>query len=406
LLIILVSIAAAAVLVFAVVQIVRVFKRRKRNKVPKKTVWSVQRFHQKAMEAGFTAREAILLNEFALAAKLESPPEVLWSYKSLDVVIKLAMEKFRIAGKEKNLETQEFLGKLLDHRKRIIVYKLNTRKRLAHSREIPAGQEVQVVLEGIGIFTTKVSSHDLYFAVLSPIVFDLPPNFRWESRKVMIFFRKRNDGEYSFNTTVAREIEDLKTGEFVLLLYHQEALFRTQNRQSIRRLLNKQAHIIPIGDGIGRGFAESKPCTLYDISDDGCSVVVAGKMSAPLTVIVQFTLNDQLIGINGKCLSVQYNRVKNVSMLHINANSIPRDAKNAILSVIFGLTNEDDSPFMPDAPPESNGQAEPSNHSNADTGKPLHSPSPGETGSAETTPENPPYGNAAENNQATDGTEG
>jgi hypothetical protein len=368
--VILVSIAAV-VLVFAVVQIITMSKSKAPTGNRVKTVWDAQQFYQKAMIAGFTLQEATLLREFTLAAKLENPQEVLWSYKSLDIVIKFVAENFRIAEKEKNPEAQEFLGKLLDLRKKIIVDKLNARKKLSSSKEIPAGQEVQVVLTGIGIFSTKTSSNDLYFAVLSPIVLDLPPNFKWDDRKVMVFFRKRNEGEYSFNTTAVREIEDPKTGDFVLLLHHQHTLSHTQHRQSVRVLLNKRAHLYPVGGSTERNFAEGKPCELYDISDDGCSVIVDGKINASRTVIIQFTLGNQVVGINGKCRSAQYNRLKNVTFLHIHAVSIPRDVKNTILSVMFGLVSKDDEQPLPNVHSESNGNAESQNYPNDGIEKPA-----------------------------------
>jgi c-di-GMP-binding flagellar brake protein YcgR len=401
---------ATAALAFAVVQIVEKTKRGKQNGGRKKGVLSLYQFQQKAIVAGFSPKEASLLHESALASKLENPLEIFSSYKSLDIIIRSVMQKFLIVGKEKDPDGQEFLGKLLDLRKQITVLKLNARKKLSSSREITSGQEVQVVLAGEGIFATKVSSHDLYFAVLSPIVFDLSPDFRWESRRVMIFFPKRNDGEYCFNTTVVREIEDTKTGEFVLLMYHQETLSHTQKRQSIRVLLNKHAHIFPIGDGIGRSFAEGKPCTLYDISDDGCAVIMEGKIKMPKVVIIQFTLNNQLIGINGKCESIQYNKLRNASMLHIRANSIPRDTKNIILSVMFGLISKDDEPPVSDVPAENSGNSHeyPANQANAASDREKHAVvrqseqgeySSGGNVPAEAVLDNPPSENFAEDKQ-------
>jgi c-di-GMP-binding flagellar brake protein YcgR len=351
-----------------------------------------------------------LLYEFAFASKLENPLEILSSCKSLDVIIRSVIQKFLVAGKEKDPDSQEFLGKLLDLRKQITVLKLNARKKLSSSREIKSGQEVQVVLAGEGIFATKVSSHDLYFAILSPIVFDLPPDFRWENRRVMIFFPKRNDGEYSFNTTVVREIEDAKTGEFILLMNHQETLSHTQKRQSIRVLLNKHAHIFPIGEGIGRSFAEGKPCTLYDISDDGCAVIMEGKTKMPKAVIIQFTFNNQLIGINGKCESIQYNKLKNASMLHIRANSIPRDTKNIILSVMFGLISKDDEPLVSIVPAENSGNSHEGSVDQANTAPDKEKYavvrqseqdeySSGGNVPAEAVPDNPFSGNFAGDNQ-------
>jgi hypothetical protein len=398
----LVSLAALG-LVFVLVQIVRKFVRKKQNSRRKKEVPSFQEFRQKAIAAGLTPQEAALLYEFTLESKLENPLNALWSYKSLDIVIKSVMQKFHTTEREKDAAGQEFLGKLLDLRKQITVQKLKARKRLSNSREVPAGQEVQVVLADVGIFTTKVIHDSFYFAVLSPIVFDLPPNFKWENRKVMIFFRKRNDGEYSFNTAVVQEIEDPKTHEFVLCLHHQETLSHTQKRQSIRVLLNRPAHIFPVGGEVKKNFAESRPCTLYDISDDGCAVIIQGKMEALRTVIIQVTLNNQLVGINGECLGIRYNKIKNVSVLHIRTNFIPREAKNIILSVMFGLISNDDEPPVSAAMRlgENSGYEKPAHQSNAAVLPSEQS----ESSLDENGPDSPLAGGSAEDDQAASGAE-
>lgn len=322
----------------------------KRRKVKKqkseirKGSMPLSQFQRKITAAGFGLEETALLYDIVVSANLEDPTAFLTSYKSLDTVITTAMQKFAAAGKDKDPACQEFLGKLLDRRKRITIQKMNVRKILSSSKEIPAGQNVQVVLAGVGIFTTQVVSHSSSFSILSPIVRDLPADFKWEGRKVMLFFRKINDGEYSFNTTVVKEIEDRGTGDFVLLMHHQAPLFRAQKRNSVRTALKKQAHIYPIGDGMGRTFAEGKPCTMSDISDDGCSVVMEGKVDMPRSVIVQLMLGGQLISMGGECQRVQYNRINNISLLHIKAESIPRDTKNIILSVTFGIIREGNDP--------------------------------------------------------------
>jgi c-di-GMP-binding flagellar brake protein YcgR len=348
---IIIIIAAAAPVSFVVW---RIKKRKVKKQKPdvKKGVMPFSQFQRAVVAAGFTLQETEILYDLALSANLENPTAFLMSYKSLDTVISLAIQKFAALEKNKYPAAQEFLGKLLERRKRITIQKINARKILSGSREIPSGQNVQVVLAGVGVFTTQVVPHSSYFAILSPIVRDLPVDFNWKDTKVTIFFRKINDGEYSFNTTIVQEIEDEKNGDFVLLMRHQVPLFHAQKRSSIRGVFKKQAYIYPIGDDTGKTFAESKPCTLSDISDEGCSLIMEGKVTMPRSVIIQITLGGQLISINGECRNIQYNRMKNISRLHIKAESIPRDTKNIILSVIFGIVREADDPVTVHRMPE------------------------------------------------------
>lgn len=366
---VLLGLLLAAGLIFTVVKMGGKIKLRIKKGFHKKIVPSPHQFRDRAARIGFTPQETTLLYELATAAKPENPLEALWQFQFLDMIIKSVIQQCRKTGKETDTESQKFLGKLLDYRKQLTIRKLNMRKKLSSSREIPAGQEVQAILADIGIFRTKVTAHSSYFALLSPIVHDLSPDFKWEQRKVMIFFRRRNDGEYSFNTTVIKEIEDGKSHEFVLLLHHQEILAHAQKRQSIRVVLNQEAHMYPVGDDAGRTFAESKSCRLYDISDEGCAVMVHGKMNAPRAVIIQVMLDNRLVGINGECLSMQYDKAKNMSMLHIRADSIPREVKNIILAVMFGLIDRDAGAPAPTAPhpADGNGRAEPAHQINTVT---------------------------------------
>jgi hypothetical protein len=327
-----VAIVALAAVVFVVV------KKKKGKK--RKTGLSLAQFQLKAVSAGFTALEGAMLCQLAVAANLDNPMNVFWSYKSLDVIIKSAIEKFYAEKKDKIPANQDFLGKLLLRRKQLTIQKINNSKHLSDTKEIPSGQPVKVVLTGLGIFTTHITDNSADFSVLSPIVFDLPVDFEWTNRKVTIFFHRRDDGEYSFSTTVIRETEDRRTGEKVLLLGHQNTLSCVQKRKSIRIFLNKHADIYPAGESTGMTFATSRPCILHDLSDDGCSVVMDGKADFSRTVIVQFQLCNQIININGDCRSVHYNQAKNLSLLHIKAGPIVRESKNIILAVMFGVMSD------------------------------------------------------------------
>ncbi|MDR1470299.1 MAG: PilZ domain-containing protein [Spirochaetaceae bacterium] len=337
-------IIAVAAFVSVVVWVVK--KRKGKGQKPnvKKGVMPFPQFQREVTAAGFTVQEAALLSDIVLSTTLEDPAAFLDSYQNLDTMIKQAMQKFAAEGKDKLPASHAFLGKLLERRKQVTIQKMNARKILSSSKEIPAGQNVQVVLAGVGIFTTQVVPHNSYFAIFSPIVRELPADFRWEGKKLVLFFRKINEGEYSFSTTVVREIKDEKTGDFVLLMRHEAPLSHLQKRNSVRTMLKRPAHIYPIGDGVGRTFAEGKPCMLSDISDDGCAVTMEGKVDMPRSVIIQLMLGGQLISLNGECRRVQYNRIRNVTLLHIKADPIPRDIKNIILAVVFGIISESNDP--------------------------------------------------------------
>jgi c-di-GMP-binding flagellar brake protein YcgR len=354
---ILLGILIAAALAFFVIRIVKKRRLNKRKSAVKKGVMSLSQFQQKLALTGFTASEVTLLYETLAEADLEVSEVFLTSFKMLDTLIKHIMQKFASERKDTLPASQALLGKLLERRKRLTIQKINMRKPLSTSREIPAGKDVRVVLAEVGIFTTQVQAYDGYFAILSPLIYDTPTGFRWENRKAMILFHKMDDGEYSFVTTVEKEIEDEKTGEFILLLHHQETLSRAQKRKSVRMPLKKQAYIYPADNTVEKAFVEGRACALSNISDTGCLILMAGNVNMPRFVIVQFMIDGRLVTISGECQSVKYDRTINVTSLHIKANSIPRDVKNIILSVIFGIIeHQDDKVVISEAHDKENGR--------------------------------------------------
>jgi hypothetical protein len=89
---------------------------------------------------------------------------------------------------------------------------------------------------------------------------------------------------------------------------------------------------------VGPGFK----CVLNDISDTGCSLTIGGKAPVGLRVKIQFDLNTAPLIFCGTVRSVDYNGDVNRSVLHVEADNLPVDTRNAILGEIFGTEEEDD----------------------------------------------------------------
>jgi hypothetical protein len=358
------GIAGAALIVLMV--IIRVVNNRKPGRPPtagfQKSTVSPVRFQQYAKEAGFLPKEGLLLYDLARQMDSENPLALLTSLKRLDAAIKMMMDKLSATGKEKDSAGQEFVGKMMEHRKRLTNEKLSAQPGLTDSRGIPVGQNVQVVLANMGVFSTRVQATGQNLAILSPIIMDLPPDFKWENKKVILFFRRKNDGEYSFGTSVVKEVGQEKAGDTILLLRHQDTLSRAQRRQSLRMMMHKNAHLYPVGNSAGRTFSEGMRCVMNDLSDGGCSVILEGKIEMPRTAIIQTTLGGRLISLVGECRAIQYNRAKNVSLLHIETPALPREIKNLILAVMFGIITDSADPDTADAPSSATpAQADPEN---------------------------------------------
>jgi hypothetical protein len=335
---------AVGVAALACAAVVLIGKQEPAEKPKRKAPPKVPPQFQRSASEGliFTEQELAMLLELSDAAQFEGPAVVWSSYKCLDTIVKLLIQKFDMVEAEPAV--QEFLGKLLDRRKQITLEKLNARRRLADTKDIAAGQEVHIILPDIGVFSSHIVGNGDHLTVRLPLIADLPAQFQWSGQKVMGFFRKRNDAEYSFSTLVVREVTDNQSGDFVLLLRHQKALSRVQKRRSLRVALHRQAAIYPFALDSGKVFTESTHGVLNDLSDDGCSAIIRGKAALPSEVIVQVTLDNRIVYIHGECCCVQYNKEKDFSLAHIKAGNIPRDVKNIILCVMFGILEDNDKP--------------------------------------------------------------
>jgi hypothetical protein len=135
-----------------------------------------------------------------------------------------------------------------------------------------------------------------------------------------------------------------------LKINHSDSLFRTQKRKSIRIKLHKAAFLYLARENETPGKTEMIPglkCFLEDLSDTGCAVAVGGRAEAGLRVKVQFALDNTAICMLGTVRSVDFREDANRSILHVEADPLPIDARNQILGEMFGMLPEDDEDELP-----------------------------------------------------------
>ena len=88
-------------------------------------------------------------------------------------------------------------------------------------------------------------------------------------------------------------------------------------------------------------------CMLEDISDTGCAFRVNGQATAGLHLKVQFSLDRVPICIPGTVRSVDYNQGSNISLVHMEADTLPLGTRNHILCEVFNLLPEEDEEELP-----------------------------------------------------------
>ena len=172
-----------------------------------------------------------------------------------------------------------------------------------------------------------------------------PKNWVWKGKKVSIYFWRREDAGYVFDSYV---LDDLRIRNVpVIQVSHSEALLRTQKRRSVRARSNIPAYLYLLKRIEG---AYEKPerapglrCLIQDLSEDGASVAIGGKAKPGLHVKLQFTLAARTIIMSGTVRNVDYDAEHNRSVLHIAAVTPSPKTRNALRSYVYNISaaNED-----------------------------------------------------------------
>jgi c-di-GMP-binding flagellar brake protein YcgR len=215
------------------------------------------------------------------------------------------------------------------------------------SRQVGAGQRLRVLVHGIGVFgATVIDNNARYLVVSYPLGQRLPKDWVWKGKKVSIYFWRREDAGYVFDSYV---IDDLRIRNVpVLQVSHSEALLRTQKRKSVRARSKIPAYLYLLKRIEG---AYEKPervpglrAMVQDLSEDGAAVAIGGKAKVGLQVKLQFGLDERSVVMSGTVRSVDFDAEANRSVLHVEAVTPSPRMRNAIRAFVYNIREgEDDS---------------------------------------------------------------
>ncbi|MEI6873585.1 MAG: PilZ domain-containing protein [Spirochaetota bacterium] len=299
----------------------------------KKTSWI--EFMIKAGQGGFSLMESSRLREAATVANLADFANIFWSTKDLDRVITAITG----VGGEKSREISRLLEKLFALRKRLEFERPRYLMGIRSSRQIAHGQKLRLLVVGLGVFDATLVDNNARYLVLSwPLGMRLPKGFVWKGKKVSIYFYRREDAGYVFDSYV---LDDLRIKDVpVIHVGHSESLLRTQKRKSIRAKASMPAYLYLL-KRIEGAFekAELEPglrSRLVDVSEEGFALVIGGKARDGLQVKVQFHIGERQIVMSGTVKSVDFDRDRNQSTIHVQALSPSPRTRNAIRSFVYG----------------------------------------------------------------------
>ena len=305
-------------------------------------------FFSKGKEAGFSIRELEQIRRLIANCNIEDPVSIFTSLRNLEICIKSVVNEVRMSGESNSPGIQDFLSRLFDYRKQIEMKNAEKKSTITDSRQISEGQALRVLVPGSGVFKSElIKNVGNYLTISRPVNPKISSSMQWNGLKISIYFWREDDAGYVFDTEVIDEV--FSRGISSLKVEHNDAMFRTQKRKSLRAKLHKAAFVYMVND-IDPHRMEKAPglrCMLEDISDKGCAFTVMGQAVAGLRIKVQFSLDKIPICIPGTVRSVDYNEADNTSLIHMEADNLPLAVRNHILCEVFNMLPDDDEDELP-----------------------------------------------------------
>jgi c-di-GMP-binding flagellar brake protein YcgR len=297
-------------------------------------------FYTKGMDAGFSLSEINLLWSASIRADLENPPSIYGSLEELDMAIN------QIAGGKKfsdrrNIEPETvILKKLFDYRKKVEMNRSKYKSGLKSSRNIAIGQKLTIRADGVGVYSSKILENEQgYLTISIPVGDPLPGGFSWRKAKLNVYFWRKEDAGYFFQTRVIEKYYDRKNLTFHI--YHSDNILRSQKRRSLRAPARISARLFPLKSlDDANIWMESSPglsCLVVDLSEDGAALRIGGRGKKNQPFKLQFKLRDEIVVVTGVVKRVQYDGKEDDSILHVEFLPPPETTRMILLSYVFDI---------------------------------------------------------------------
>jgi c-di-GMP-binding flagellar brake protein YcgR len=305
--------------------------------------YSWAEFYFKVKEAGMSLPDARELRGAAVLAGLADPTNILWSPRDMDKAIAVLSSSLKRDGRDRTREGVLLMDRVYSLRKGLEFEQPRFKYGIRSSRQIGSGQRLRVLVHGMGVFAATVIDNNSRYLVMSyPFGGRLPKDWVWKGKKVSIYFWRREDAGYVFDSYV---IDDLRIRSVpVLQVSHSEALLRTQKRKSVRARSKIPAYLYLLKRIEG---AYEKPehvpglrAMVQDLSEDGAAVAIGGKAKPGLQVKLQFGLDDKSVVMSGTVRNIDYDAEANRSVLHVEAVTPSPRMRNAIRSFVYNIRED------------------------------------------------------------------
>ncbi|RKX81164.1 MAG: hypothetical protein DRP60_01395 [Spirochaetes bacterium] len=297
-------------------------------------------FYSKGMDAGFSLQEINLLWSASQRADLMNPPAIYGSVEELDKAIN------QIAGERKFSERKGvepetvILKKLFDYRKKVEMGKPKYRSGLKSTRNIAIGQRLTIRADGVGVYSSKVVENEQgYLTMTIPVGDPLPGGFSWRQVKLNIYFWRKEDAGYFFQTRVIDKFYDRHN--LLFRIYHSDNILRSQKRRSVRAPARISARLYPLKSlEDANQWMESSPglsCLIVDLSEYGAALKIGGRGKKNLPFKLQFKIRDEIVVLPGVVKRVQYKPKPDESTLHVEFLPPEENTRMILLSYVFDI---------------------------------------------------------------------
>lgn len=306
-------------------------------------------FFAQGFDYGFHRKDISTLWKLANECGIEEPLDLYVSESAVNKCIAMVIENSKKAGNSNSYPVQMFLDKLYRFKTRVVL-DLDNKRGLESTKSLDNGQKLSIILKGHGVFYSHIINNGRELVISLPVQvnkktrkIDFLPGEEWVDKTVSVYFWRKNDAGYAFDTQV------FGSGVFrtdqCLFLKHSYKLDRTQKRQSIRVPCEVYAQMYIIKEEeVEYDKIETDPgykCFLEDISEDGAMIRIGGAGKNNVFIKIQFEINGALIVMFGIIRAVEFNEKLNQSRLHFECTHINQEMKNTILSYVYNVLPQD-----------------------------------------------------------------
>ncbi|QEN07945.1 PilZ domain-containing protein [Oceanispirochaeta crateris] len=304
-------------------------------------------FYSMGKDAGFSFKEINLLRKIAVVNKHQKPSSLFWS---VDVLDKSLAGIHKMIEKEKDSDEQEYLEyllkKLYSYRKSVEFQKPRYNRGLETTYDIAINQILKLKVDVLGIYECSVLENNRnYILVTYPKGPPLPVGFSWRDRTLNVYFWRREDAGYFFQSRI---MEGYPDREFkTLRMSHSEVVLRSQKRKSVRTSCKLPIQLYPVKSlKTSTQLPESQPglrCILQDISEDGAAIMIGGQGKVNMCCKLQMELFGKVAILRGIVRTIDYDRKRNISVLHIQAEEPDEQSRYLILAFVYDIYRNEQS---------------------------------------------------------------